>query len=364
MKKENKEIEKILDLSLIPRSLLRYCSPLMFISSPRTRTTTLIPRHVTHIQVYAVISTDMRMHRSQQLYRPQTSTDFQNGTRAVNNVNPQINDTDLHKAAQSGSLNKAREAVSANRELLRRQNAQGNLPLHLAVEVGHKKVAMYLVEEYPQGSYTLNAECLSPLCLAVEGRHLDLVDFMFRNLASDPDLISEIKKGKSIVHAAIVNHNQEMLQMIRKHQPELIKKARDAEGRTPLSCAAYNGFADMVEYLLKEFPKSKSDFDGDKNRSHAVHKACQRGHIEVLKVFHAYFPKSFRAQDRYGQTILHLAAKEPKDKLKEVVSYLVGLPGVGEELLSIDDENGCIPLDLARSNKNHQIVEILQQYNA
>ena len=156
----------------------------------------------------------------------------------------------------------------------------------------------------------------------------------------------------------------EMLQMIHKHQPKLISKARDAEGRTPLSWAAYNGFADMVEYLLREFPKSKSDRDEDKDRSHAVHKACLRGHIEVLKVFHAYFPKSFRAVDRYGQTILHFAAKEPKDKLKEVVSYLVGLHGIGKELLSMEDENGCIPLDLARSNKNRQIVEILQQYNA
>lgn len=222
-------------------------------------------------------------------------------------------------------------------------------------------VAMYLVGEYPQGSCTLNAERLSPLYHAVEGRHLELVDFMFVKLASDPDLISKIKKGKSIVHAAIANHNQEMLQMIHKHQPELIIKARDAEGRTPLSCAAYNGFADMVEYLLKEFPKSKSDLDEDKDRSHAVHKACLRGHIEVLKVFHAYFPKSFRAVDRYGRTILHVAAKEAKDKLEEVVSYLVGLHGIGTELLSIEDEDGCIPLDLARRSMNHQIVKILQQ---
>lgn len=304
------------------------------------------------------------MSGSQQLRRPQTSTDFQHGTRAINNVNRQISDSDLHEAARSGSLSKAQEAVSANRELLRRQNAQGNLPLHLAVEGGHKMVAMYLVGEYPQGSYVLNAERSSPLYLAVEGRHSELVDFVFRKLASDPDLISKIKKGKSIVHAAILNHSQEMLQMIRKHQPELIIKGRDAEGRTPLSCAAYYGFADMVEYLLKAFPESKSELDEDKDRSHAVHKACLRGHIEVLKVFHACFPKSFSAVDRYGQTILHVAAKEPKDKLKEVVSYLVGLQGIGKDLLSIEDENGCIPLDLALSSKNHQIVEILRQRNA
>ena len=207
MKKEKREGEKIPDLSLIPWSLLRYCSPLMFMTSPQTRLTTLIPRHVvTHIQVYP-IHTDIKMLSShQQPRRPQANTDFQRGTRAI--TNPQIIDTDLHEAARSGNLSKAQEAVSAKRELLKRQNAQGNLPLHLAIQGGHKTVAMYLVGEYPQGSYELNAERLSPLYLAVQARQLELVDSMFQKLASDPNLISRLKQGKPIVHAAIINHHQ------------------------------------------------------------------------------------------------------------------------------------------------------------
>ena len=153
----------------------------------------------------------------------------------------------------------------------------------------------------------------------------------------------------------------EMLQVIRKHQRELIMETHDAEGRTPLSCAAYHGFVDMVEYLLKKSPKLISVRDKDKDLSYAVHKACLRGHIEVLKAFHAYLPKSLLVRDRCGLTILHVAAKVSQDKLKDVVSYLVGLHEIGQKLLSIKDEDECSPLDLAVSCKNHQIIKILRQ---
>jgi len=153
----------------------------------------------------------------------------------------------------------------------------------------------------------------------------------------------------------------EMLKAILMQQSDLIS-TYDEAGRTPLSYAAYKGFEDMVEYLLKEFPKSISE--RDKDSSHAVHKACLGGHINVLKVFHLYFPKSLLVADRNGRTILHVAAKEHRDKLIDVVSYLVRLPEIGKQLLCKSDDEGDTPLALASESNNRQIQTILQQYMA
>lgn len=170
-----------------------------------------------------------------------------------------------------------------------------------------------------------------------------------------------VGQGIPVVHAAIMDRNQELLQTILTRQPDLIN-AHDEAGRTPLSCAARCGYADLVEYLLKEFPISISK--RDKDSSYAVHKTCLGGHIDILKVFHLYSPKSLLVQDRNGRTILHVAAKEHRDKLKHVVTYLVALPDIGKQLVSITDEDGKTPFAVASKNDNRQIQKILEQYMA
>ncbi|GAB4837281.1 hypothetical protein Ancab_039565 [Ancistrocladus abbreviatus] len=47
-------------------------------------------------------------------------------------------------------------------------NKEGNTALHLAIQNGHEKVAWYLTQSYPDTSYSLNKEGVSPLHLAIE----------------------------------------------------------------------------------------------------------------------------------------------------------------------------------------------------
>ncbi|XP_021729889.1 protein ACCELERATED CELL DEATH 6-like [Chenopodium quinoa] len=157
------------------------------------------------------------------------------------------------------------------------------------------------------------------------------------------------------VRAAIANQNQEMLKTILEAQPDLIMST-DEEGLTPLSYAASKGFDDMVLYFLENFPKTT--YIRSKDKSYPIHKACLGGHVRVLEEFYSKFPTSLSSVDNNARTILHVAAKERGNKLKNVVAYLLTLRE-GRELINKKDENRCTPLDLARSNRNGEVEELI-----
>ncbi|KAL2905589.1 Ankyrin-1 [Bienertia sinuspersici] len=126
-----------------------------------------------------------------------------------------------------------------------------SLPLHVAISFGHKEVVSFLIREYRQGSYAMNRANISPLYVVVEHHHLDLVKDMLHALVNDSDALAALWKGKSNAHAATKHQNKEMLRTILKYQRDLIK-CTDEEGLTPVSYAAYNGFVDVVEYIIKK----------------------------------------------------------------------------------------------------------------
>ena len=144
------------------------------------------------------------------------------------------------------------------------------------------------------------------------------------------------------------------LQSILERQPDLLKST-DENGLTPLSYAASKGYLDMVVFLLKTFPKSKKH--RNKDNSYPIHKACLGGHINVLTEFYNNSKKSIFTCDGQGRTVLHLAAKERGNKLKEVVIYLLSLRE-NKQLRLIRDENNKTPLDLAINSANHVVKQL------
>lgn len=358
-KEIEKAKEKIMELVGLPLSKIILHGHDQPFEKTSPAGSTLIPRVTfTNILVYP-ITTDILMD-SQSHRRRTNNTQHDNRTRA------DIIDMELHTAATRGSITEVRKVVHRKRELLWREDSERNLPLHLAVQNGHKEVAVYLVTEYPQASYALNKLNVSPLYLAVVHRpkDLDLVERMFRELRSnsrDDIILESLKRGKSIVRAAIKDQDQEMLQTILKHEPDLINSTDIEEGLTPLSYAAFNGFVDTVRYILKKFPETLCKRNQD--NSYPIHKACLGGQVEILKMFYSKLRKAVLATDHQGRTVLHLAAKERGNRLKPVVSYLVSLPE-GKGLMKKKDENGFTPLDLAKKNKNREVEEVIKTSQA
>lgn len=165
-----------------------------------TKGKTLIPRTiVTNISVYA-IGIDVHLDSQRRC-----------SNNIIRRASCEPSDMDLHNAASNGNLERAKEAVRQNRELLWKiDSPAGNIPLHIAVKNGHKEVATYLIKEYPQGCYTMNHSKISPLYLVVVQQPIDLslIKTMFHELRSDEQLVHYLQQGKSILRPAIQNNNQ------------------------------------------------------------------------------------------------------------------------------------------------------------
>lgn len=352
--KDDKKTKKYMGSSLFSTLLDCHYPPWAFAAAADPRAT-LIPRHITRIKVFA-IGTDIRMDERKRVRQEQQLRQL----RAPMTASPSVNghDTELHKAARRGDLDAARRG---NGELFSVKDSQGNVPLHLALVNKHWEVASYLVKKYPQGSYVLNRGKESPLYLAVKGGQTDLVDLMLRTLVKDAKLLPMLMEGKPIAHAAIGHQNKETIKTILKYQPDLIQ-SKDEEGRTPLSYAAYEGYLDTVNYLIKKFPKSISIRDSDRDHSNPrpIHKACLGGHVEVLEIFHSSSPKSLLSVDQRGRNILHLAAKQRGNKLKHVVSYLLNVDNeITRKLIDEEDEHRDKPLALAQRSGNDEVVQLI-----
>ncbi|XP_039166766.1 receptor-interacting serine/threonine-protein kinase 4-like [Eucalyptus grandis] len=124
-------------------------------------------------------------------------------------------DTPLHIAATVGSyksvqvfINLAKldcfvenGQVDACKELLRKPNLQKDTALHYAVRGGHESVVKLLIEEDPQLCDVTNAADESPLYLATDRGHLDIMELILS--ASSLPSSHKGPKGLTALHAAI-----------------------------------------------------------------------------------------------------------------------------------------------------------------
>ncbi|KMT12857.1 hypothetical protein BVRB_4g089490 [Beta vulgaris subsp. vulgaris] len=230
----------------------------------------------------------------------------------------------LHVAAfhgQVGTLKTIFEVMQSSSEVKRLMlegDRCNNIPLHYAIEGGHEKTTYYLVDKAPRAMYKLNQEGVSPLSLAVEKGHRDIVKYMTtaKVSASIRDRLLEHAKKISIAHIALKQRNPAVLQAIMEGIPELINLP-DKKGWKLLSFAAFEGCLEEICYILKSFPDSitKKDEDG----SFPIHKAVTGGHVSIVKKFILHCPQSLHHVDKRGRNVLQLATLYQS---KDVLAYL------------------------------------------
>ncbi|GAB2300200.1 hypothetical protein Dimus_034239 [Dionaea muscipula] len=238
--------------------------------------------------------------------------------------------------------------------LMAEGDSQGNTALHIAMCNHQEAMAWYLIFKYPPAAYRTNLQGISPLYIALRAKYLDLAKYMLNSAPLYGDVAVGLLQGESVVHAAIMVRNKEMLYAVLVRNSFLVD-CFDIHGRTPLSFAACIGCRKVVQFFFDNFPDYT--FKRDKDGNFPIHKACIGGHIKIVKLFLSQFPNTGNLLNEQGQNILHVAAKCGRTNL---VKYLLSLKDL-EILINFKDVDGNTPLHLATISKHPNVVYILAQ---
>ena len=223
--------------------------------------------------------------------------------------------TPLHWAAKANRKDAAKLLISAGANVNTRTGSGGWTPLHMAVSQGNKDMAEWFISK----GADLNAENhnngLTPLLVAEMKRKKDFVEFL-------------ISKGANL-------------------------NTRDNELKTPLHCAARDGYADVVELLLKKGAdaNAKTNWGGT-----ALHYASMYGHTSVAQLL-IEKGADVRGETKYGWTPLLYAARAGSKDITEL------LLSKGADA-SAEDNSGRTALWWAERMGRTAIVELLRKHGA
>jgi ankyrin repeat protein len=124
----------------------------------------------------------------------------------------------------------------------------GTTCLHFACASGSFECVDLLLQLVPESIDEKTATGLTPLYLAIQENHLNIV-----LLLSDCGANFELKTedGRNLIHLTCQHGHLDILRWLIKNK-NLDLNEKDTGGASPLHLAASNGHAKVVEYLLEE----------------------------------------------------------------------------------------------------------------
>ncbi|KAG7615946.1 putative ankyrin repeat-containing domain, PGG domain, protein accelerated cell death 6 [Arabidopsis thaliana] len=306
-------------------------------------------------------------------------------------------DSVLHLAATWGHLELVKEIVSECPRLLLEQNSSDQTPLHVAAHSGHttiveafvalvtfssarlcneesERMNPYVLKDKDgntalyyaiEGHYFEMAVCLvnanqdapflgnkygvSSLFVAINTGDVSLVKAILKIIGNKDlkgkksNLESKLQGQKSLAHVALVTQSIDVLDVILDEYPSLMDE-RDINGWTCLSLAAHIGYYEGVCNLLER--STKGVYVCDQDGSFPIHTAAEKGHENIVEEFIKRCPGSKHLLNKLGQNVLHIAAKNGKFWISNmlIINKDTEHLGVGQ------DVDGNTPLHLAVMN--------------
>ncbi|XWS07816.1 hypothetical protein CRYUN_Cryun41cG0023300 [Craigia yunnanensis] len=163
-------------------------------------------------------------------------------------------DESLRQAALAGNVSDLYRLIQRDGNVLRRIDEVEftDTPLHVAADAGCIDFAMEIMSLKPSFARKLNQEGLSPIHLAVEKGHTELV----LNLMENAKDLVRVKGGRTALHIAVRNNKEEALKilctMLRKSDYcQDVVNQKDRYGDTALHIAARDNQHEMIKLLLK-----------------------------------------------------------------------------------------------------------------
>ncbi|KAF8018169.1 hypothetical protein BT93_H3154 [Corymbia citriodora subsp. variegata] len=292
-------------------------------------------------------------------------------------------DPELYEATKSGDANKFIDALVAVSDLRKlalslifdQFTPSGNSLLHVAASSGKEEVMELILFHFPDLvarktprrilhsimlitlrtdldiMYWMNKDNKSPLYLAAETGHLEILQLLLEASARDDAYAVKIQ-GMSPVLAALKDGKSGILEEILDRLPKLLHLHVE-DGGTPLHSAASHGNVGAVHLLLSKC--SYLAFQSDKNGYYPIHIACEGGNVDIIRKLMKMWPDVGEMKIGKGHNILHVAAKGGKNNAVQHILSECSEPVI-KKLVNLKDVDGNTPLHLASMHNHCQVM--------
>ncbi|KAF1892158.1 hypothetical protein Lal_00036515 [Lupinus albus] len=283
-----------------------------------------------------------------------------NGERRKSKESPgKRGDLPIHLAARAGNLSKLKEIIQncasdELKNLLAKQNLEGETPLYVASENGHALVVGEILKHLDLETASIAARNgYDPFHVAARQGHLEVLRELlhsFPNLAMTTDLANS-----TALHTAATQGHIDVVNLLLESDSNLAKIARN-NGKTVLHSAARMGHLEVVKALLNKDPST--GFRTDKKGQTALHMAVKGQNEEILVELVKPDPTILSLGDNKGNTALHIATT--KGRIQNV-RCLLAMEGIN---INMTNKAGETPLDIAEKFGTPELVSILRAAGA
>lgn len=261
---------------------------------------------------------------------------------------------------------------------------------HIAAENGQLEIVKEVAKRPADGGYLdqpLDNEGNTPLILAARKGHVAVCKYLIQTANADPKTKGFNKRN--FVHHAAFCGAEGVINLATKELAEEL----ESNGDTPVVIAAFFGCEKACKALLD----MGVDFTSKRYQDRTpLHNATLNGNRETVELLLGWQNGKalVNAVDRFGNTPLHLAAKNIRDpSVFRVILTAGGDPGIKNKegrtplheaaevgllngielicnevkykhLLDLEDNEGMTPLQIAEKKGHRQIVECLQKAGA
>lgn len=256
----------------------------------------------------------------------------------------------LHIAAINGHIEIAQCLIQNNAKIEAR-NLNHETPLHRAAAYNRTRMVEFLLNK------GADIECCdkdnyTPLLMAASSGHTAVVELLLKQGAN---LKAKDTQEKTAIYLAAEENSIDTLKVILQNEDaKLLIDESDLYENTPLHVAAINGYALVVEALLKHGARIDAR---NEDENTPLHLAAKNGKVRTITELVRKDPSIINDEDEASNTPLHLAATEGHVKCcKELL----------ERGAEVDARNSTLwtPLDCAAAKGHTKVAVILLQFDS
>ncbi len=254
---------------------------------------------------------------------------------------------DIHKAAAQGDLDKIKEVLEKNPELLDEKDVQGNTPLTLAANSGQKEVVEYLITKGADLNST-NTYRYTPLHYSILRKHIDVAEMLI-NAGADVNFPNVW--GYTPLHTCAGRNFLKVAKFLIEHEASV--NSKNEVGETPLFSAVKFGLKDMILLLIQ----NGADVNARNNAGRTpVFATADRNSSGILRLLIDQ-GADVSVADKFGITPLHRAAIAGYPKIVQILARSGGD-------VKVRDKEGKTPFYYAATYGHNTLTESLMSLGA